>query len=52
MRKRPVTEVPTTITILGDCAVSIMFGPSKTNNHFGGTAIYSTHNLVCVEYLI
>ena len=49
MIEGPVTEVPTTITLLGNTAISIMFDPSKTNNHFGSTAIYGTQNLVCVE---
>lgn len=49
MREGPVTEVPTTITLLGNTTISIMFDPSKTNNHFGNTAIYGTQNLVCVE---
>jgi len=49
MREGPVTEVPTTITLLGDSAVSILFDPSKTNNHFGDSAVYGTQNLVCVE---
>lgn len=49
MIEGPVTEVPTTIALLGDSAASILFDPSKTNNHFGDTAIYGTRNLVCVE---
>lgn len=49
MREGPVTDVPTTITLLGDTAISIVFDPSKTNNHFGNSAIYGTQNLVCVE---
>ena len=49
MREGPVTEVPTTITLLGDTGVSILFDPSKTNNHFGNSPIYGTQNLVCVE---
>ena len=49
MRERPVTDVPTTITLMGDAAIGIVFDPSKTNNHFGSSAIYGTQNLVCVE---
>ena len=49
MREGPVTEVPTTITLLGDTGVSILFDPAKTNNHFGNSPIYGTQNLVCVE---
>jgi hypothetical protein len=44
MREGPVTDVPTTITLLGDSAISIVFDPSKTNNHFGNSAIYGTQN--------
>jgi hypothetical protein len=49
MREGPVTDVPTTITVLDDSAISILFDPSKTNNHFGNSAIYGTQNLVCAE---
>jgi hypothetical protein len=49
MREGPITEVPTTITLLGDTGVSILFDPAKTNNHFGNSPIYGTQNLVCVE---
>jgi hypothetical protein len=49
MREGPVTQVLTTITLLGDSAVSILFDTSRTNNHFGNSAIYGTQNLVCVE---
>jgi hypothetical protein len=44
MREGPVTDVPTTITLLGDSAISIVFDPSKTNNHFGNSAVYGTQN--------
>ena len=49
MREGPVTDVPTTITVLDDSAISILFDPSKTNNHFGNTAIFGTQHLICVE---
>ncbi len=49
MIEGPVTEVPTTIALLGDSAASILFNPSKTNNHFADTAIHGTRNLVCVD---
>jgi hypothetical protein len=49
LREGPITEVPTTITLLGDTGVSILFDPAKTNNHFGNSPIYGTQNLVCVE---
>jgi hypothetical protein len=49
MREGPVSQVPTTITVFDDSAISIVFDPSKTNNHFGSTPIYGTQNQVCVE---
>jgi hypothetical protein len=49
MREGPITDVPTTITLLGDDGISIFFDPSATNNHFGNTAVYGTQHLVCVE---
>ena len=45
MREGPVTDVPTTITLLGDSAISIVFDPSRTNNHFGNSAIYGLSEL-------
>jgi hypothetical protein len=49
MREGPITEVPTTITLLGDNGISIFVDPAKTNNHFGNTAIFGTQHLICVE---
>ena len=49
MRDGPVPDVPTSITLMGDSAVSIWFDPNKVNNHFGDTLIYGTQHLVCVE---
>jgi hypothetical protein len=49
MMEGPISDVPTTITFMGDSAVSILFDPSKTNNHFGNTPIYGTQHLHCVE---
>jgi hypothetical protein len=49
MREGPITEVPTTITLLGDSGISIFVDPVKTNNHFGNTSIYGTQFLICVE---
>jgi hypothetical protein len=49
MRDGPVPDVPTSITLMDDSAVSIWFDPNKVNNHFGDTLIYGTQHLVCVE---
>jgi hypothetical protein len=49
MMEGPISDVPTTITIMDDSAVSILFDPSKTNNHFGNTPIYGSQHLNCVE---
>lgn len=49
MMEGPISDVPTTITFMGDSSVSILFDPSKTNNHFGNTPIYGTQHLHCVE---
>jgi hypothetical protein len=50
MKDGPVKEVPTSITFIDESAVSIKLDPSKTNNHFGNTAIYGTQHLICAEY--
>jgi hypothetical protein len=49
MRDGPEQDVPTSITLLDDSAVSIWFNPNKVNNHFGETPLYGTQHLVCVE---
>jgi hypothetical protein len=49
MKEGPVKDVPTSITFIDESAVSIKLDPSKTNNHFGNTAIYGTQHLICVE---
>jgi hypothetical protein len=49
MRDGPVQDVPTSITLMDNSAVSIWFDPNKVNNHFGDTLIYGTQHLVCVE---
>ena len=48
MKDGPVQDVPTSIALMDDSAVSIWFDPSKVN-HFGNTLIYGTQHLVCVE---
>ena len=42
MREGPVTNIPSSISIMGDKVISIWFDPSKINNHFGNTPIYGT----------
>jgi hypothetical protein len=49
MKNGPVKDVPTSIRRVDGSAVSIWLDPSKTNNHFGNTAIYGTQHLICVE---
>ncbi|HET7147259.1 MAG TPA: hypothetical protein VFI73_02060 [Candidatus Nitrosopolaris sp.] len=49
MKNGPVKDVPTSISFLDGSAVRIWLDPSKTNNHFGNTAIYGTQHLICVE---
>ena len=45
----PVNDVPISIKLMDDSAVSIWVDPSKTDKHFGNTAIYGTQHLICVE---
>jgi outer membrane receptor for Fe3+-dicitrate len=40
MREGPVTDIPTTIRIMGDKVISIWLDPSKIENHYGNTSIY------------
>jgi hypothetical protein len=40
MQKGPVTDIPTTIRIIGDKVVSIWLDPSRIENHYGNTPIY------------
>jgi hypothetical protein len=49
MKDGPVKQVPTSIKIMDDSAVSIWLDPSKTKGHFGNTVIYGTQHLICVE---
>jgi hypothetical protein len=37
------------MALMDESAVSIWFDHSKTDVHFGNTAIYSTQHLICVE---
>lgn len=49
MKNGPVNDVPTSIKLIDDSAVSFWFDPLKTNKHFGNTVIYGTQHLICVE---
>jgi hypothetical protein len=49
MKNGPVKDLPTSIRLVDGSTVSIWLDPSKTNNHFGNTAIYCTQHLICVE---
>jgi hypothetical protein len=40
MREGPVTDIPTTIRIMGDRVISIWLDPSRIENHYGDTPIY------------
>ena len=49
MKEGPVKDVPISIKFSDESSVSIWLDPTKTNNHFGSTAIYGTQHLVCNE---
>jgi len=49
MKDGPVNDVPISVRLLDDSAVSIWLDPSKTDKHFGNTVIYGTQHLICVE---
>jgi hypothetical protein len=40
MREGPVTDIPTSIKIMGNKVISIWLDPSKIDNHYGNTPIY------------
>ncbi|MGH9950811.1 MAG: hypothetical protein ACRD5J_04230, partial [Nitrososphaeraceae archaeon] len=40
LRAGPVTDIPTSITIMGDKVISIWLDPSTVDNHYGNTPIY------------
>jgi hypothetical protein len=40
MREGPVTDIPTSIKIIGDKVISMWLDPSKIDNHYGNTPIY------------
>jgi hypothetical protein len=49
MKDGPVSDVPISIKLMDESAVSIWLDPTKTNKHFGNTVIYGTQHLICVE---
>ena len=49
MREGPVEDVPISINLMDDSAVSIWFDPTQVQNHFGDSPIYGTQHLICVE---
>ena len=42
MRQGPVPDVPVSITMMDNNAISIWVDPTKINNHFGNTPIFGT----------
>ena len=40
LREGPVTDIPTSIKIIGDKVISILLDPSRIDNHYGNTPIY------------
>ena len=40
MREGPLTDIPTTIRIMGDKVISIWLDPSRIENHYGNTPLY------------
>ena len=42
MKDGPVSNVPTSVTAMGNNVVSIYLDPTAINNHFGDTPIYGT----------
>lgn len=49
MKEGPVKEVPISIKLIDNSAMSFWFDPVKTKKHFGDTVIYGTQHLICVE---
>ena len=49
MKDGPVNDVPISVRLMDESAVSIWLDPSKTDKHFGNTVIYGTQHLICVE---
>jgi hypothetical protein len=49
MKNGPVTDVPISIRLMNEHAISIWLDPLKTDRHFGDTLIYGSQHLNCVE---
>jgi hypothetical protein len=50
LKKGPATDVPISIKLMGNSAVSIWIDPSKTENHFGNTPIYGAQHRIIHDY--
>jgi hypothetical protein len=46
LKAGPAKDVPISIKMMGDSAVSIWVDPSKTENHFGNTPIYGAQHRI------
>jgi hypothetical protein len=46
LKKGPAKDVPISIKLMDDSAVSIWIDPSKTENHFGNTPIYGAQHRI------
>ncbi|HJT46678.1 MAG TPA: hypothetical protein VJ729_00735 [Nitrososphaeraceae archaeon] len=46
LKAGPAKDVPISIKLMGDSALSIWVDPSKTENHFGNTAIYGAQHRI------
>lgn len=46
LKAGPAKDVPISIKLMGDSAVSIWVDPSKTENHFGNTPIYGAQHRI------
>ena len=46
LKAGPAKDVPISIKLMGDSAVSIWIDPSKTENHFGNTPIYGAQHRI------
>jgi Rieske Fe-S protein len=46
LKAGPAKDVPISIKLMGDSALSIWVDPSKTENHFGNTPIYGAQHRI------
>jgi hypothetical protein len=44
LREGPVTDIPTSIELIGDKVVSIWLDPSTIDSHYGNTPVYGIVN--------